>query len=212
MDGTLIDSEPYWIEAEMNLAARFDVSWTHADGLTLVGNPLDVSAQVLISRGVLLTEAEIVDTLVTEVAARAAESMPWVPEARTLLDEVIAEGIPCALVTMSFGSLVEQVVALAGDVFAAVVTGDQVARGKPDPEAYLLAAQRLGVDPAQCVAIEDSPVGIRSAHASGAATIAVPRYTADPEIHGVTVLASLDGIDVGELARILSAHTAAIPT
>lgn len=212
MDGTLIDSEPYWIEAEMSIAARFGVSWTHADGLTLVGNPLDVSAQVLIDRGVRLTEAEIIDTLVTEVASRAAASMPWVPEARALLGEVVAAGIPCALVTMSFGSLVEQVVAQAGSVFAAVVTGDQVARGKPDPEAYLLAAQRLGVDPAQCIAIEDSPVGIRSAHASGAATIAVPRHTADPEIPGVTVLASLDGIGVRGLTHILSEHTTAIST
>ena len=58
MDGTLIDSEPYWIDAEKNLAARFGVKWTDEDGLTLVGNPLDVSAQVLMERGVELTEAE----------------------------------------------------------------------------------------------------------------------------------------------------------
>ena len=210
MDGTLIDSEPYWIAAETHIAARFGVSWTHEDGLTLVGNPLDVSAQVLIHRGVRLTEAEIIDTLVTEVAARAAASMPWVPEARALLGEVIDAGIPCALVTMSFGSLVEQVVAQAGSVFAAVVTGDQVAKGKPDPEAYLLAAQRLGVNPALCVAIEDSPVGIRSAQASGAATIAVPRHTADPGIPGVTVITTLEGVGVQDLARILNEHTTAI--
>ena len=89
---------------------------------------------------------------------------------------MVGAGIPCALVTMSFGSLADQVVEQSGNVFSAVVTGDQVSKGKPDPEAYLLAAKRLGVDPSQCVAIEDSPVGIRSAHSSGAATIAVPRH------------------------------------
>lgn len=206
MDGTLIDSEPYWIEAEARLAARFGVSWTHADGLTLVGNPLDVSAQVLIARGVRLTEAEVIETLVTEVASRSEVLMPWVEEARTLLDEVVEAGIPCALVTMSIGSLVDRFVEQAGGVFAAVVTGDQVASGKPDPEAYLLAARRLGLDPSRCVAIEDSPVGIRSAHASGAATIAVPRHTADPGIPGVTVLTTLEGVRLHDLARILAAH------
>ena len=207
MDGTLIDSEPYWIDAEMKLAAKFGVSWTHADGLTLVGNPLDVSAQVLIDRGVRLTEAEIIEALVTEVSARAEVSMPWVADARTLLTEVVDAGIPCALVTMSIGSLVDQFVEQAGDVFAAVVTGDQVARGKPDPEAYLLAAEKLGVDPTRCVAIEDSPVGIRAAHASGAATIAVPRHTKDPGIQGVTVLTTLEGVGLRDLARILCEHT-----
>lgn len=207
MDGTLIDSEPYWIDAEMKLAAKFGVSWTHEDGLTLVGNPLDVSAQVLIDRGVRLTEAEIIEALVTEVSARAEVSMPWVADARTLLTEVVDAGIPCALVTMSIGSLVDQFVEQAGDVFAAVVTGDQVARGKPDPEAYLLAAEKLGVDPTRCVAIEDSPVGIRAAHASGAATIAVPRHTKDPGIQGVTVLTTLEGVGLRDLARILCEYT-----
>ena len=210
MDGTLIDSEPYWIEAEMNLAARFGVSWTHADALTLVGNPLDVSAQVLIDRGVRLTAAEIIDSMVTEVATRAAVLMPWVPEARALLNEVAQAGIPCALVTMSYGSFVDQFVEQAGGVFAAVVTGDQVATGKPDPEAYLLAAERLGVEPTQCVAIEDSPVGIRAAHAAGAATIAVPRYTEDPGIEGVTVLTTLEGLGLQDLARVLCEHTTTV--
>jgi len=207
MDGTLIDSEPYWIDAEMNLAARFGVTWTQEDALTLVGNPLDVSARVLMGRGVQLTEPQVIEAMVAEVSARAAVSMPWVPDARVLLDEVVRAGIPCALVTMSIGSLVDQFVEQAGDVFAAVVTGDEVANGKPDPEAYLLAAKRLGVDPAQCVAIEDSPVGIRAAHASGAATIAVPRYTANPGIHGVTVLTTLEGVILRDLARILYEHT-----
>ena len=205
MDGTLIDSEPYWIDAEMALAARFGVSWTHADGLTLVGNPLDVSAQVLVDRGVRLTEAEIID-------ARAAASMPWVAGAKALLGKVVGAGIPCALVTMSIGSLVDRVVEQAGDVFAAVVTGDQVARGKPDPESYLLAARRLGVDPTRCVAIEDSPVGIRAAHASGAATIAVPRHTKDPGIPGVTVLTTLEGVGLQDLARFLCKSTTTMST
>jgi HAD superfamily hydrolase (TIGR01509 family) len=204
MDGTLIDSEPYWIDAEMALAARFGVAWTHADGLTLVGFALDASARILIARGIPLSEAEIIDELVTAVAARAAANMPWLPDARALLVEAVAAGIPCALVTMSIGVLVDQFVADADHVFGAVVTGDQVARGKPDPEAYLVAAARLGVDPADCIAVEDSPVGVRAAHGSGAATIAVRGNEGVPVLPGVTTLTTLEGIDLASLADILA--------
>jgi len=204
MDGTLIDSEPYWIDAEMSLAARFGVPWSFDDGLTLVGKPLDVSASILIDRGIALSSDEVTDVLVTEVARRAALAMPWLPDARALLDEVIAAGIPCALVTMSIGALVDRFLEQSGDVFGAVVTGDQVARGKPDPEAYLAAAARLGVDPRDCVAIEDSPVGVRAALASGAATIAVRRHAEIPDLPGLTVLPSLTLTGVADLALVLA--------
>jgi len=201
MDGTLIDSEPYWIDAEMSLAARFGVPWTYDDGLSLVGKPLDVSASILIDRGVPLPADEVIDYMVTEVARRATIAMPWLPDARALLDEAVAAGIPCALVTMSIGAFVERFREHAGDVFDAVVTGDQVANGKPDPEAYLTAAARLGVDPRRCIAIEDSPGGVRSAHASGAVTIAVRRHAELPDLPGVTTLSSLEGLHVADLAR-----------
>jgi len=201
MDGTLIDSEPYWIDAEMSLAARFGVPWTYDDGLSLVGKPLDVSASILIDRGIPLPADEVIDYMVTEVARRATIAMPWLPDARALLDEAVAAGIPCALVTMSIGAFVERFREHAGDVFDAVVTGDQVANGKPDPEAYLTAAARLGVDPRRCIAIEDSPGGVRSAHASGAVTIAVRRHAELPDLPGVTTLSSLEGLHVADLAR-----------
>ncbi len=204
MDGTLIDSEPYWMEAETRLAARFGVDWTHEDGLTLVGNPLDVSAAVLIARGVDLPADQVIDALVTEVAERAAAAMPWQNDARDLLNEVVAAGIPCALVTMSIGALVDRFLEAVGPVFSVVVTGDQVARGKPDPESYLRAAELLGVDAADCVAIEDSRAGIASAHASGAATVAVRRHTDLPDLEGLTRVTTLEGIGVEGLSRIVA--------
>ncbi len=206
MDGTLIDTEPYWIQAQGRLARRFGVEWTHNDGLTLVGNPLDSSAQILIDRGVRLEPNEIVSTLVTHVSQRARERMPWLADSRRLLDELVAAGVPCALVTMSIGALVDTFLDAAGGVFDAVVTGDQVLNGKPDPEAYLTAAHRLGVDPRQCVAIEDSPVGARSAHAAGAVTIAVRRHIPLPSLDGMSRLKSLDGIGVGDIARFFAGH------
>lgn len=204
MDGTLIDTEPYWMAAQADLARRFGVEWTHDDGLSLVGNPLDATAQVLIDRGVRLELGEIISTLVTQVSARAREHMPWLPDARALLDQVVAAGVPCALVTMSIGALVDAFLDEAGDVFAAVVMGDQVRNGKPDPEAYLTAARRLEKDPRQCVAIEDSPAGVRSAAASGAVTLAVRRHVALPLLPGVSRLASLDGVGLDGLAHFFA--------
>ena len=206
MDGTLIDTEPYWMEAEAELVRRFDVEWTYDDGLSLIGNPLDTSAQILIDRGVRLEPDEIISTMVTQVSARARAHMPWLPDARALLDELGTAGVPCALVTMSMGALVDEFLDAAGDVFTAVVTGDQVSNGKPDPEAYLTAAQRLGVDPRQCVAIEDSPAGARSAHASGAVTLAVRRHVPLPFVPGVSRLTSLDGVGLDGIARFFAGH------
>ncbi len=94
----------------------------------------------------------------------------------------------------------------AGDVFGAVVTGDQVRHGKPDPEAYLMAARRLGVDPRQCVAIEDSPAGVRSAHASGAVTLGVKRHATLPSVPGVSRLTNLDGVGLDGLTRFFAGH------
>ncbi len=192
--------------AQREIAHQFGIEWTDADGLRLVGNPLYATAETLISRGVRLQQDEVVSMMLTHVSAKAREHMPWLSDARALLDAVVAAGVPCALVTMSMGSLVEAFISEAGDVFATVVTGDQVSRGKPDPEAYLLAAQRLRVDARQCVAIEDSPAGARSAHASGAVTIAVKRHVMLPSLPGMSRLHSLDGIDLEGVSRFFAGH------
>nr|WP_255633434.1 HAD family phosphatase [Demequina sp. TTPB684] len=204
MDGTLIDTEPYWMEAEAALAARFGVEWTQEDGLSLVGNALDTSAQVFIDRGVPLGQEEIISTMVAHVSARAREHMPWQTDARALLAEVAAAGVPCALVTMSIGALVDEFIGAVGGAFSVVVTGDQVRRGKPDPEAYLLAAERLGVTASQCIAIEDSPAGVASAHASGAVTIGVRRHADLPALPGLSRLKDLHGVGLDGISQFFA--------
>ncbi|WP_062518153.1 HAD family hydrolase [Demequina gelatinilytica] len=206
MDGTLIDSEPYWIAAETELCRSFGVGWTHEDGLQLVGNPLLVSAQVLIERGVDLEPEEVITYLLGRVTAQVRERTPWMDDARGLLDAVVSAGIPCALVTMSYSMLADAFVSRAADAFAVVVTGDQVTHGKPHPEPYLTAAERLGVDITRCIAIEDSPAGIGSAHASGAATIGVRRLIPVEKRPGLSRVASLAGLDVDMLGRLVDGH------
>lgn len=204
MDGTLIDSEPYWIAVETELAHSFGVTWTHEDGLAMVGQAMEISARTLQARGVALSEAEIIDHMITRVAERVRATVPWQADARALLDEVVAAGIPCALVTMSHTPLAEAFLEFAPEVFTVVVTGDNVEQGKPHPEPYLKAARKLGVDITQCVVIEDSPAGVASGHASGAHTIGVQRVVDVPALPGLSRVTSLDGITVDTLGQLVA--------
>jgi HAD superfamily hydrolase (TIGR01509 family) len=175
MDGTLVDTEPYWIECERELVGRYGNEWSDDDAHALVGNSLLVSAEYIRERGPVPLDAEvIVEVLVDAVVERVRRHVPFRPGARELLDGLLAAGVPCALVTMSYRRLAEAVVgALPPDTFAVVVAGDEVTHGKPHPEPYLTAAARLGVEPEACVAIEDSPTGVASAVAAGVPTLAV---------------------------------------
>ncbi|WP_430866872.1 HAD family hydrolase [Demequina aurantiaca] len=202
LDGTLIDSEPYWIAAETELALKFGVTWTHEDGLTLVGKPLPASAALLRGRGVDMDVTDIVDFLIARVAEQVRRHVPWQSDARLLLEQTLAAGIPCALVTMSYAVLAEAATQSVPDAFSVVVSGDEVTNGKPHPESYLLAAQRLGVDIEDCVAIEDSPSGIGAAYASGARTIAVKRLTPVEPLPGLTRVTSLDRLGIDGLRDV----------
>lgn len=206
MDGTLVDTEPYWIAEEIALAAEHGGSWSHEQAMELVGWPLTSSARRLRDEaGIAGTPEEIADTLVGRVAARVRrDGPPWRPGARELLTELGHAGVPCALVTMSYAALATAVVdALPPGTFGAVITGDAVTRGKPHPEPYLTAARQLGVDIAGCVAIEDSPPGVDSALASGAVTIAVPLMVDIPQVPGLHRRSSLAGVDLAELSRLV---------
>lgn len=198
-DGTLIDSEPYWIDAEFALVAEHGGHWSHEQALTLVGNSLPVSAQIIKATGVRLSETEILDYLIDRVIAAIQQKFPWRPGARELLTELNAADIPTALVTASYRRLAQAVADATGGLIDVVVAGDEVRHGKPDPEPYLRAAQLLGVDPADCVAIEDSPGGITSALASGACTLAVPCMVPIPPRPGLRVRDSLTEVDLAAL-------------
>ena len=126
------------------------------------------------------------------------------PGAARLLAECAAAGVPCALVTMSWRRLADAVIAAAPlGSFAASVTGDEVRNGKPHPEPYLAAAAALGVDPARCVAIEDSPTGVASALAAGCATLGVPHVVTLPPAPGLTLTGSLADIALADLGALL---------
>lgn len=180
MDGTLVDTEPYWIAAEIELVTAHGGQWDEEKAYLLVGSALDASARILQEAGVKLTVREIIDHLSNAVIAKVRRELPWRPGARELLADLHNSGVRCALVTMSERNLAAEVAqALDHEYFEFLVTGDDVNHGKPHPEPYLTAIEILRTtDPtitaAHCAALEDSVPGVASALASGVATIAIP--------------------------------------
>lgn len=201
MDGTLVDTEPYWIAAEYAIVAEHGGQWSDELAHQLVGNPLLVSAEFIIANSpVTLTPEQLVDDLLARVVRQVQEHIPWRAGARELLFELNDLGVRCALVTMSWTSLAEAVTAsLPQGLFAVVVTGDLVTHGKPHPEPYLAACAALNARPERCIAIEDSATGVRSAVAAGVPTLAVPHVVDVPAIPGAVRLDSLDGVRAREL-------------
>lgn len=201
MDGTLIDTEPYWIDEERALVESAGGVWTHEHGMALVGNDLLVSARYILAHSSIeMTELEVVEHLLAGVVSRVSGHVPWRPGARELLDALVVEGVPCALVTMSWRALADVLLdSLPPDTFACVITGDEVEHGKPHPEPYLAASRALGLPLSECLAIEDSPPGVASAVAAGVRTLAVPHAVPVPEMDGAIQVPSLEGLGPRDL-------------
>jgi HAD superfamily hydrolase (TIGR01509 family) len=214
MDGTIVDTEPYWMRAEEELVVRWGGTWTHEDAIQLVGQGLWSSALVFRSRGVDLEPQQIIDELTDRVLGQIMEHVPWRAGARELLTELREAGVPTALVTMSVRRMADVIVAaldkeLGRNAFDLIVAGDEVERPKPYPDAYLLAAEQLGVPITSCVAFEDSEPGTASAVASGATTLAVPFHVPLPASPAYTLLDGFDGVDLAFISAEHGARLAA---
>lgn len=193
LDGTLVNTEPVWMAAERALAADHDVTWEKADGLALVGLALPAAGDYIRTRlGSSMTSAEIVDFLVQRVAVSLQNDIPWRPGALELVAAFHHAGVPQALVTMSYEPIATVVAAQLP--FDAVVSGDAVQQGKPDPEAYLTAAALLGCDPSECLAIEDSSTGAASGNAAGCEVLVVPHLVTVPDAPRRRFVTSLAGL------------------
>lgn len=203
LDGTLIDSEPYWMAEETALVESYGGVWTEELAAKLVGSALLDSADFIRANSLVTMEPyDIVETLQAGVVRRLGKRIPWRPGARELLAALREAEVPCALVTMSWRPMVDAVVAQLPGMFAATLSGDEVTNGKPHPEPYLLGAQALGVPIEDCIAIEDSETGVASAYASGAATIAVPLVVDPKSRPGLAKIPTLAGLTPSDLVAI----------
>lgn len=208
MDGTLVDTEPYWMATEHALAEAHGGTWTHEDAMQLVGNDLLVSGEYIKAKlGLAQSPEEVVELLLDGVVEQVRHAVPWCAGARELLLALHEAGVPCGLVTMSYQRFVAPILEqLPPETFRVVVTGDMVDNGKPHPEAYLTAAAALGIDPADCVAIEDSATGARSAEAAGCQVLVVPNHVPVPQGPLRVFRDSLEGITPAALGSLSSLH------
>ncbi|HEY3528241.1 MAG TPA: HAD family phosphatase [Nocardioides sp.] len=182
MDGTLVDTEPYWTLAELALADRYGGTWSAEQSLEVVGFDLLDAARLMRERmGIQPPPEQIVEEMLDSVIERVERAVPWRPGSLELLTSLHEAGVPCALVTMSYTRFVKPILEeLPPGTFAAVVTGDTVDRGKPHPEPYLTAARELDVLASECLAIEDSDTGATSAAAAGCTVLCAPLHVPVP--------------------------------
>src|SRR6478735_11024753 len=208
MDGTLVDTEPYWMAAETPLVESFGGTWSHEQALRLVGLGLEDSARIFQDAGVRMGITEIVDHLTDDVMGQlATKGVPFRPGARELLTSLREAGIRTALVTMSLRRMAQTVVDLIDfEAFDVVIAGDDATRPKPFPDPYLQACEILGVAPEETVAIEDSPNGLRSAVASGASVIGVPLMVSLTGAGAHVLWDTLDGRTADDVAAFHQSH------
>ena len=211
MDGLLVDSEPLWTIAEVELAADLGGTWSEELKARVLGTRLDVAVPAILSWFDVEPTADRVAATSARLTARMVELFarepPLMPGAEELLAALRSDGVPVALVSSSYRALVDAVLRSGVGPFAGTLAGNEVVHGKPHPEPYLTMAARLDVDPARCVVLEDSPTGVASGQAAGCAVVAVP------SVAGVTVQAqprtlvasSLKDIDLAMLRRVVGA-------
>lgn len=206
MDGTLVDSEPYWLLSESALAEDYGKVWTQESGNYLIGKSLYESSAFLKDHLDIkdLSAQQIIDRLTDSVLSKLQHSLPWRPGALELLMELKQAGVKTALVTMSMRRMALAVAeAIPFQAFDVVVAGDDVTHGKPHPEPYEKAAALLGFRPSECIAIEDSPTGLRSAEAAGCLPLGIVNLMPLEQTGTRVIRQSLTGMNLDALRGLM---------
>jgi len=204
MDGLLIDSEPTWFQAEVDMLAGYGFALGPEHYPKVLGKPIEVSSAYLVEiTGNKVSAEEFADGIELAMIERLSEGVPLMPGAKELLRELETAGIPLALVSASSRRIVDACLPVIGpDHFRFTVSGDDVERGKPNPDPYLRAAQLLEVDPTRCVVLEDSPTGAAAGYAAGCQVIAVPHAAEVVARERVNIVDSLERVNLPALRRL----------
>ncbi|MDE2939739.1 MAG: HAD family phosphatase [Chloroflexota bacterium] len=213
MDGVLVDSEPLFLSAINRLLVQEGVEpvSVQENEEFLIGTTIgETWRQLKIRRPLPLPAEEYInryDDIVRQVMQEELEPQPGV---RELIQACNERGLPKAVASSSLHMWVDLKLGAIGltGAFDAVLGGDDVTRGKPEPDIYIKAAESLGVPPGECIAIEDSPIGIAAAVASGAYTICVrTEYTRNLDVSlAHTILETLEEFDLSLLANGPAGH------
>ena len=201
MDGTLIDSEPLWLKAEIEVMAEVGCHWDEQDQINCLGGPAERTERYMQERSQNIKPyGYFINRLHEVMRARITNELDLIPNALTLLKECKDAGIKTALVTASSRDLMTIVLKrFPPGTFDVVVSGDDVEKSKPDPAPYLLAAKQLSVDISKCLVLEDSLTGVQSGLSSGAKVIGIPHLVQMSEHPNLRVISSLDEITLSEI-------------
>lgn len=208
MDGLLVDTEPTWTVAEVEIAQRLGGEFTPEIKAAIVGTRIETAVPLILTGLGHTPTPQLVEQTTADLLARMVElyagELVALPGALELLSALRADGVPVALVSSSYRVLVDAVVERLDLDLDLVIAGDEVTHAKPHPEPYLTACVRFGVDPAGAVVLEDSPSGIASGEAAGCAVVAVPSVAGvhpepRPRRLVLTSLAQAGVVDLREL-------------
>ncbi|MFC4336991.1 HAD family hydrolase [Salininema proteolyticum] len=204
MDGTLIDTEPLWDEVMEEILAEHGRAMTSEIRHSMVGSSESGSIPIMLDASGLEPDAENYEWMRvqfnTRITAKFQRGVAHLAGAQDMLREAAAAGIPQALVTSTNRELTEHLLPHIGrGHFDLTVTSSDIERPKPDPQPYLRAAEKLGVDPADALVLEDSPTGIRAAVAAGANVVAVPSPVPPPPELGLERTGPLDRYRLSDL-------------
>lgn len=182
MDGLLLDSEVYWTRARAEYCRSQGCTWSHEDELSVKGHNSPEWAAVIKRRCSLdVPFAAIIDDVSSRMKSLYADHLPLLPGAvETVRD--LHERYPLGLASSSPVDLIEFALREAGirDCFSVLVSADEVGKGKPAPDVFLVTARRLGFPPSSIAVFEDSSAGIRAGRAAGMLVIAVPNPNFPP--------------------------------
>jgi HAD superfamily hydrolase (TIGR01509 family) len=203
LDGVLLDSEQRWNEAKEALVRESGGRWREEAPVAMMGmSSPEWSRYLREDLAVPLSDEEINRVVVRRMEDRFRDGLPLLPGAGEAV-RALAARWPLGLASSSNRELIDLFLELAGfgDAFRVTVSSEEVARGKPAPDVYLAAVEKLGADPARCVAIEDSSNGIRAGAAAGMAVIAVP----NPHYPPAEDALALAAVTVGGVAEVTPA-------
>lgn len=204
MDGLMVDSEPEWFSSEIEVTKAFGYTWLEVDQIECLGGPLSKVGQYMFEKcGQQQSPEYFTQTLIDTQVARMRGHTPTMPGAVELVRELQSHGVKTALVSASPRNIVDAVLDNLGhDLFPFSISADDVAKTKPDPEAYLKASQMSGSNISNCLVFEDSITGMSAAMASGAYLIGVPHLVSIEESARVRVIKSLEQLSFSKLTEL----------
>lgn len=201
MDGTLIDSEPLWFAAEVEVMAELGAIWEPSDQINCLGGPMERTERYMQARtGNIKPFGYFSERLDLVMEQKLTKDLSFMPNALELTSDCIESGIPLALVTASTGRQMRSVLTkFPSNTFKATISRDDVENSKPFPDPYLLAAKTIGVDISNCLVFEDSLTGVESGLRSGAQVIGIPHLVEMQPHKNLRLINSLSEIDLDQI-------------